>query len=170
MKTVVICGSMRFSEEIDAFAAALRRLGVHTVLTPDFGDLNKDFREMPEHKRLEVVDYRNQVPELVLRHFDRIRRADVCYLFNKNGYTGVNTTLEVGFAHAREMLIYAHEKESPTEHGGEICRAILFTEVISTPEELVERLKLVYKDDQKTSALTKQRAPKSTKGKKKHGK
>ncbi len=169
MKTVVICGSMRFSEEIDAFAAELRRLGVHTVLTPDFGDLNKDFREMPEHKRLEIVDYRMQVPELVLRHFDRIRRADVCYLFNKNGYTGVNTTLEVGFAHAREMLIYAHEKESPTEQGGEICREVLFSEVINTPEELVERLKLVYKDEQPTKSAKKS-APKRAKGKKKHGK
>lgn len=138
---------MRHSEEIEAFARRLRQLGVPLVLTPDFGDINKDFREMPEHRRFENLDYRRQVPEMVLRHFERIRKAEVCFIFNRNGYIGVNTTLEVGFAHAREMVIYALERENPTDQGGEICRDILFTEIVSTPEDLVERLKLTYKDD-----------------------
>lgn len=135
---------MRHSEEIEEFADRLRQLGVPLVLVPDFGNLRRDFREMPEHKRLTSQDYKKQVPELVLRHFDRIRKADVCFVFNRNGYLGVNTTLEVGFAHGRDMVIYALERESPAENGGEICREVLFTDIVSTPEELVERLKLTY--------------------------
>lgn len=146
MRSVVICGSMRFSEEIDQFAERLMRLGVPLVLTPDFKDTKKDFRELPERERLASIPYRKQVPEFVLRHLDRIRKADICFVYNKGGYLGVNTTIEVGFAHGRDMVIYALEREGPIENGGEICREILFTDIISTPESLVERLKLTYRD------------------------
>ena len=77
---------------------------------------------------------------MVHEHFDRIRKADVCYVYNKAGYLGVNTTLELGFAHGKNMVIYALETEKPTEEGGEICRDILFTEIVDKPEELVKRL------------------------------
>ena len=163
---------MRHSEDIETFAARLRQLGVPVVLTPDFGDLRKDFRELPEHKRLSFHDYKRQVPELVLRHFDRIRKADVCFVYNRNGYLGVNTTLEVGFAHGRDMVIYALEKEGPSEQGGEICREVLFTDIVSSPEELVERLKLIYHDAAEPAAkkraarAQKKSAPK--RGKRKH--
>lgn len=156
---------MRHSEEINHFASRLRKLGVPLVFVPDFGDLDKDFRELPEHKRLSFIDYKKQVPELVLRHFDRIRKADVCFVFNRNGYLGVNTTLEVGFAHGRDMVIYSLEKEASTDEGGEICREILFTDIVSTPEELVERLKISY-----TDSKPKKKVPsKSTRTKKSHG-
>jgi hypothetical protein len=161
MKSVVICGSMRHSEEIKNFASRLRKLGVPLVFVPDFGDLNKDFRELPEHKRLSFLDYKKQVPELVLRHFDRIRKADVCFVFNRNGYLGVNTTLEVGFAHGQDMVIYSLEKEGSIEEGGEVCRELLFTDIVSTPEELVERLKITYADTKKTKKAPSKRAKKS---------
>ena len=80
------------------------------------------------------------MPALVHEHFDRIRKADVCYIYNKEGYLGVNTTLELGFAHGKNMIIYALEPEKPLEHGGEICRDILFTEIVVRPEDLMKRL------------------------------
>ena len=145
MKTIVVCGSMRFSDEINRFAARLRKLGVPQVFVPDFKYLRKEFRMQDEKERLSSnKNYRQKIPGYVLQHFDRIRKADVCFVYNKNGYLGVNTTLEVGFAHGRDMVIYSLEPENSVEAGGEICREILFTEIVSTPEDLYEKLKVIY--------------------------
>jgi len=140
MKSVVICGSQRYKEEIKKFAEKLRKLGVPVVFEPNFERQRKKMLTKEEKERLKSRSYRERVPAMVHEHFDRIRKADVCYIYNKNGYLGVNTTLELGFAHGRNMVIYALEPEKPVEEGGEICRDILFTEIIDKPEELVKRL------------------------------
>ena len=140
MKSVVICGSQRYKEDIKAFAGRLRKLGVPVVFEPNFERQRKALLKKEEKDRLAFKSYRDRVPALVHEHFDRIRKADVCYVYNKKGYLGVNTTLELGFAHGKNMVIYALEPERPTDEGGEICRDILFTEIIERPEELVKRL------------------------------
>ena len=140
MKSVVICGSQRYKEEIKGFAQKLRKLGVTVVFEPNFERQRAKMLTKAENERLKSKSYRDRVPALVHEHFDRIRKADVCYIYNKEGYLGVNTTLELGFAHGKNMIIYALEPEKPIEHGGEICRDILFTEIIDKPEELVKRL------------------------------
>ena len=140
MKSVVICGSQRYKDEIKAFAIKLRKLGVPIVFEPNFERRPTKFLNATEAKRLESVSYRKQVPALVHEHFDRLRKADICYVYNKEGYVGVNTTLEIGFAQGKNMIIYALEPEKELKFGGEICRDILFTEIIQTPEELAKRL------------------------------
>lgn len=140
MKSVVICGSQRYKDEIKNFAEKLRKLGVPIVFEPNFERQRKKMSLAKESERLKVKSYRDKVPAMVHEHFDRIRKADVCYVYNKEGYLGVNTTLELGFAHGKNMVIYALQTEKPLEHGGEICRDILFTEIIDKPEELVKRL------------------------------
>lgn len=140
MKSVVICGSQRYKDEIKNFAERLRGLGVPIVFEPNFERQRKKLAAAKESVRLRSKSYRDRVPAMVHEHFDRIRKADVCYVYNKKGYLGVNTTLELGFAHGKNMVIYALEPERPTEDGGEICRDILFTEIIDMPEELVKRL------------------------------
>jgi len=140
MKSVVICGSQRYKEEIQKFAQRLRKLNVPVVFEPNFTKQRKKMLKKKESERLLSESYRARVPAMVHEHFDRIRKADVCYVYNKNGYLGINTTLELGFAHGKNMVIYALETEKPVEAGGEICRDILFTEIIDKPEELVKRL------------------------------
>ena len=140
MKSVVICGSQRYKDEITAFSQKLRKLGCPVVFEPNFARQRKKMLAKKESQRLTVKSYRDRVPAMVHEHFDRIRKADVCYIYNKKGYLGVNTTLELGFAHGKNMVIYAFEPELPIDEGGEICRDILFTEIIETPEELIKRL------------------------------
>src|SRR3989344_7028849 len=140
MKSVVICGSQRYKEEIKAFFQRLRKLGVPIVFEPNFERQRKKMLVREEKYRLKSKSYRDRVPAMVHEHFDRLRKADVCYVYNKQGYLGVNTTLELGFAHGKNMIIYALEPEKTIESGGEICRDILFTEIIDKPEELVKRL------------------------------
>lgn len=140
MKSVVICGSQRYKDEIKKFAGRLQKLGVPIVFEPNFDRQRKKLLAKKEKDRLKSKSYRDRVPAMVHEHFDRIRKADVCYIYNKDGYLGVNTTLELGFAHGKNMIIYALEPERPVEHGGEVCRDILFTEIVQKPEELVKRL------------------------------
>ncbi len=140
MKSIVLCGSQRYKNEIKDFAGKLRKFGAPVVFEPNFERQRKEMLTMEEKHRLKSKAYRIRVPAMVHEHFDRIRKADVCYVYNKNGYLGVNTTLELGFAHGKNMIIYALEPELPIEEGGEICRDILFTEIIKTPEELIKRL------------------------------
>jgi len=140
MRSVVICGSQRFKDEIAAFANDLRELGVPVVFEPNFRRQRKEMLTKDEKDRLKSQSYRERVPAMVHEHFNRIRKADVCYIYNKGGYLGINTTLELGFAHGKNMVIYALEPEKSVEEGGEICRDILFTEIIDSPEELVKRL------------------------------
>lgn len=140
MKSVVICGSQRYKDEIRDFSSKLRRLGVPLVFEPNFERQRTKMLAKKESDRLKVKSYRDRVPAMVHEHFDRIRKSDVCYIYNKKGYLGINTTLELGFAHGKNMVIYALEPEPAIESGGEICRDILFTEIIDTPEELAKRL------------------------------
>ena len=140
MKSVVICGSQRYKKEIKEFVNKLHAFGVPIVFHPNFERHRENMISEEEKERLKSKSYRVRIPGLVHEHFDRIRKADICYVFNKDGYLGVNTTLEIGFAHGENMIIYALEPEQPIEFGGEICRDILFSEVVDTPEELVKRL------------------------------
>ncbi len=140
MKSVCICGSQRYKDEIKAFAIKLRQLGVPIVFEPNFQRHRKKMVAKEEKERLQSKAYKDKVPAMVYAHFDRLRKADMCFIYNKSGYLGVNTTLEVGFAHGKNMVIYALVPEKPTVVGVEICRDILFTEIVETTEELVKRL------------------------------
>ena len=62
--------------------------------------------------------------------------ADVVFVYNKNGYSGVSTTLELGYAVALGKPIYVLSDKDE-----ELCRLVLFREVIKTPKELVKKLK-----------------------------
>lgn len=139
MKSVVICGSQRFKNEIYDFAMKLEKLGAPLVFQPNF-DTHEHLFKKEESERLKDETYRIQVPGMVHAHFERIRKADVCFVYNKDRYLGVNTTLEVGYAHGQGMVIYALEPECTEEEVGEICRHILFTDIVKTPEELIKRL------------------------------
>ncbi len=69
-------------------------------------------------------------------HFYKIRMADIIFVYNKNGYSGVSTTLEIGYAAALGKPIYAL-----SEKDEELCRKVLFRGIIKTPKELIEKLK-----------------------------
>lgn len=129
MKSVVICGSRRFKKEMREFAQKLKKAGV--VVFEPFLHEGKD-----EWSRLSVEYKKYVVLGLTLDHFYKIRMADVVYVYNQNGYSGNSTTLEIGCAVALGKPIYAYSGEDE-----EICRLVLFQEIVGTPQELIEKLK-----------------------------
>jgi nucleoside 2-deoxyribosyltransferase len=128
VKSVVICGSRRFTEEIRRFAKGLKKAGV--VTHEPFLNKNRGIDSLePDLKKFAFLG-------LTLHHFSLIKKADVVYIYNKDGYMGVSSTLELGFAEALGKPIYALSDKDP-----ESARKVLFNNIIKTPRELVKILK-----------------------------
>lgn len=110
-----------------AFDVRLRELGI-TIFEPYLHSGQAEWTSLSdEYKKFVALG-------LTHDHLYKIRIADVVYIFNKNGYCGVSTTLEIGAAVALGKPIYAMEPDA------ELCRHTLFREIIDTPDELVKRL------------------------------
>lgn len=127
MKSVVLCGSRRFKPDQRAFGARLRELGA-LVFEPYLHSGQDEWTSLSD-------DYKKFVAlGLTHDHVYKIRLADVVFVFNKDGYSGVSTSMEIGAALALGKPIYALHADE------ELCRHVLFREIITTPEELVKRL------------------------------
>ena len=129
MKTVVLCGSGRFKKEMRAFAKKLKEKGV-TVYEPYLHRGSSQWKELSDaYKRYILLG-------LTHDHFYKIKKADIVYVYNKGGYIGNSTTLEIGYAVACDKPIYSFEKDKD-----EGCRDVLFTGYIKRPNELLKKLK-----------------------------
>ncbi len=129
MKSVVICGSRRFKSEIREFTKKLKDLGV-VVFEPFLHSGHEEWENLSD-------DYKRFVAlGLTHDHFYKIKMADVVFVYNKDGYAGVSTTLEIGYAVAANKPLYALSNGDE-----EICRHVLFRGFISKPEEFVKVLK-----------------------------
>lgn len=129
MKSVVICGSSRFVKEIRAFAQELINLGV-VAYQPHLYKASEGVWE-----NLSDFDKPLVASGLTHDHFYKIRIADVVYILNKDAYSGVSTTLEIGYAAALNKPIYAFSDKDE-----EICRKILFSAVVDNPKDLIKYL------------------------------
>ncbi len=130
MKSVVICGSSRFASEMREFAAKLKELGVVVYEPHLYRAAGGVWNEIKEFDRQFVA------LGLTHDHFYKMQMADVVYVMNKDGYAGVSTTMEIGYAVALKKPVYAFE-----EADEEPCRKVLFSQIIKTPEELLGFLK-----------------------------
>ena len=151
MKSIVFCSSQRFKKDLEAFTAELRRLSeeknIHlTVLHPNFGEAEERLGSLHERERLKDRAYREDIAGKVYDHlFRKVRVADVCYIFNKDGYLGVNTSGELFAAAISGKLCYAHEDRFLMGHYPHdlyeepSCRKLVH-EVVATPGELLKRL------------------------------
>lgn len=151
MKSVVFCSSQRFRRELADFIYRLKELaaekGQHIViLEPNFEERPAEFERSHEKVRLLDPAYRESVAGAVYDHlFRKVRVADVCFIFNKDGYLGVNTTGELFAAAMAGKMCYAlHPKtlmgNYPDDLYEEPSSRKLIHEVVSTPEELLKRL------------------------------
>lgn len=128
MKSVVICGSRKFRTEIRQFEQELKDSGV-TVFSPIL-NTNTGINDLPEDlKKYAFLG-------LTWHHIEFIRKADIVFFFNKDGYLGSSSTLEMGAAAALGKSIFALEDEKE-----EACRKVLIDEIISSAKELIKRLK-----------------------------
>ncbi len=152
MKSVVFCSSQRFASELREFINSLKKLAQDknqhlVILEPNFDELESQFgRHAHEKDRLANPDYRTVVAGKVYDHlFRKVRVADVCFIFNKDGYLGVNTTGELFAAAMAGKLCYSLDARTlmghyPNDLYEEPCARKLIHEAIPNPEELFKRL------------------------------
>ncbi len=129
MKSLVICGSRRFEPEIRALEKHLLDAGA-TIYSPYLHSGKQEWAELSDqYKRYVALG-------LTHDHFYKLRMADIVYVFNKDGYSGVSTTLEIGYAAALDKPIYAYSDQDP-----ELCRLILFRGIITEPDKILNILR-----------------------------
>lgn len=128
MKSVVICGSSRFFEEIRGFAKKLKDLGV-VVFEPHLYGAVGSWKDISDFDKPFVAS------GLTHDHFYKIRMADVVYVLNKDGYSGVSTSMEIAYGVALGKPVYAFSNDDK-----EVCRKVLFSAIVGTPEDLLKYL------------------------------
>lgn len=127
-KTIVICGSRKFKAEIREWALYLRSNGV-IVFEPYLQGYSFDSLGSEEYAYFIANG-------LTRHHFDMIKKADVCFIFNKDNYIGNSVTLEMGCASAMNRIIIGLEPDTT-----EICTDVLFDFYINSKEDLLSFLK-----------------------------
>ena len=117
-----------------------------TLLHPEFDIDDNPRRYMHEKDRLRDPIYRAEVAGRVYDHlFRKVKVADICFIFNKDGYVGANVTGELFAAAVLGKMIYALDEKTlmghyPHDLYAEPSVQKLIHEVISTPEDLLARL------------------------------
>jgi nucleoside 2-deoxyribosyltransferase len=111
------------------FGAELKKLGV-VVYEPYLHQAKEGEWEVlsSEYQKLICLG-------LTHDHFCKIRMADVVFVFNKDGYAGNSTTLEIGYAIALGKPIYSLEPDA-----AEDCRDCLYCTNVKTAKELAALL------------------------------
>lgn len=96
-RSVVLCGSQQKKKGLYQFYDDLTGLGV-AVLRPDFEGRRPGIHLMEEAERIKDPVYRQHLESFVRAHLERIRGADLCFIYNQDGKFGVNTRLEFDYA------------------------------------------------------------------------
>ena len=129
MKSVVVCGSKRYKKEIGAFCNKLEKLGVLCFAPSIHEPISEDAFISSSYVTSKIFK------GLTLEHFDWIRKADVCYVYNKGGYVGVSVTMEMAYATALGKPVFALSPET-----GDPTRNSSVDKVITTPKQLADLL------------------------------
>jgi nucleoside 2-deoxyribosyltransferase len=94
MKSVCICGSFRFYDEMVALRNALQARRIHCEW-PTLGP-----------RRVPQAMTPDEAKAAILQHLERMDRADLIFMFNKGGYAGNGVIMEIGYAYARRKPVY----------------------------------------------------------------
>ena len=128
MKSVVLCGSRKYKKEVFELARRLEKAGI-VVFKPIMNTNTKIMDLGEDLKRFAFLG-------LTWHHLEFIRKADVVFIYNKDGYMGVSSTLEMGAAAVLGKPIYALEKDP-----NEPVRDVLIDKEVKSVTELIKLLK-----------------------------
>ncbi|MFI5240407.1 MAG: hypothetical protein ACHQUB_01730 [Candidatus Saccharimonadia bacterium] len=129
LRSVVVCSSKRFKDNVKIFCDELHRLGV-TVYEPSIITPISE-SEFIHSEYITAKVFKG----LTLEHFEWIRKADACFIFNKNDYVGISTSMEMAFAQALGKPIFALSPRT-----GDPCRDSLIDKTATSPKELIRLL------------------------------
>jgi nucleoside 2-deoxyribosyltransferase len=94
MKSVCICGSFRFYEEMAQLRNALHARGILCEWP------------LPGPCREPQAMTADEARDAITRHLERMDRAEIIFVFNKGSYLGNSVVMEIGYAYARRKPVY----------------------------------------------------------------
>lgn len=97
MKTITVCGSMKFADEMKRIAFELESLNGYNVLQCTYNDLNMEIT--PE-----------MFNNLKKAHFKKIDMSDMIYIVDINKYIGDSVKQEIEYAKKQHKEIVFHSK------------------------------------------------------------
>ena len=88
-----------------------------SILHPQFDRSNPEYHHLHEKERLTDKEYRAEIAGKVYDHlFRKVKVADVCFIFNKDGYIGANVVGELFAAAVLGKMIYSLEEQTLMGH------------------------------------------------------
>lgn len=104
MKTITICGSMKFFAEIEQLKKDVEDVGFE-VLTPKEEKTATDYTQLSKQEQADIKQW------FIDRHIEKIKKSDAILIANytKNGAKdriGENSFLEMGFAYILKKQIF----------------------------------------------------------------
>jgi len=127
MKSVVICSSRRFKKEVLEWAEELKKSNINVYIP--FYNVNNNIMKIDE----DLKDY--SFHGLVRHHMDFVRKAEVIFVYNKDGYVGNSTIAEIGAAHVLNKPVFALTKEVEDN-----SIKVLIDEEVKTAKDLIKKL------------------------------
>ena len=94
MKSVCICGSFRFYEEMVQLRNALQARSVLCEWP------------LPGPRHAPQAMTADEARDAITQHLERMDRAEYIFIFNKDGYLGNSVVMEIGYAYARRKPVY----------------------------------------------------------------
>ena len=94
MKSVCICGSFRFYEEMLQLRNTLQARGLRCEWP------------LPGPRRAPHTMTTDEARHAIMRHLERMDRAEIIFVFNKDGYLGNSVVMEIGYAYAQRKPVY----------------------------------------------------------------
>jgi len=94
MKSICICGSFRFYEEMVDLRNALQARGIRCEWP------------LPGPRRAPQTMTADEARDAIMQHLERMDRAEGIFVFNKDGYLGNSVVMEIGYAYARRKPVY----------------------------------------------------------------
>ena len=94
MTSVCICGSFRFYEEMVQLRNMLQARGVLCEWP------------QPGPRRDPQAMTTDEARDAIMRHLERMDRAELIFVFNKGGYLGNSVVMEIGYAYAQRKPVY----------------------------------------------------------------
>ena len=97
IKVVTICGSMKFSKQMQELARSLETEFGYAVIQCVYEGKNK-------------IETQQELQNIVLAHYKKIDISDAIYVVNIGGYIGNATKNEIEYAISKNKEIIYHEK------------------------------------------------------------
>lgn len=96
MKTITLCGSMRFADEMIKISTRLETERGFCVLQPVYGFDGQTLND-------------DELARIKAAHYKKIDLSDAVYIVNISGYIGQAVTEEIAYAKERGKEILFHE-------------------------------------------------------------